>query len=120
MDGRGPTVEAVRSCAAGYGSCKSQDVAFVKRMLQNMWVSVGSKVGETAACVLDRGLWQGYTDRQDLFISILNPAHVMIEARERGYSITALQRPADMLVLDWIGTLDNRDKSCISVINYAN
>ena len=35
-----------------------QDVAFVKRMLQNMWVSVGSKVGETAVCVLDRGLWQ--------------------------------------------------------------
>jgi len=123
------------------------DVAFLKRMLQNMWVSVGSEVGETAACVLSRGFWQGNTLSPDLFISILNPAHAMIEASGRGCSVTALQSPdgssgyADdaqyrtdgpdaipamqvivdkgAVFLDWIGMSVNMNKSGISAIDYA-
>ena len=55
-----PIIQIIENC--GF---HPQDVAFVKRMLQNMWVSVGSEVGETAACVLDRGFWQGNTKSPD-------------------------------------------------------
>jgi len=131
---------------ANYGF-HPNDVAFLQRMLQKMWVSVGSEIGESAACDLRRGFWQGNTPSPDLFIAVLNPVHAMVEASGRGCYITTLQRPdgssgyADdskfrtdgpdaisaMQVIvdkveahgDWLGTAVNMKKSSITAVDLA-
>ena len=84
---------AVLALLEGYGFHPT-DVDLFRRMYDGRFISVGNSFGETAACFLRRGVFQGDAPSPKIFTLAFDPVHKMVQASGRGCTVTDLQHPA--------------------------
>jgi ribonuclease HI len=137
---------AVLALLEGYGFHPA-DVDLFRRMYNGRFISVGNAFGETAACFLRRGVFQGDAPSPKIFTLAFDPVHKMVRASGRGCTVAGLKHPAGssgfaddtilhtggadaipaMRVLvdtispfsTWLGMFFNLKKSLISAIDYS-
>ena len=137
---------AIFSLLEAYGFHKV-DVDFFRRMYSGKFLSVVNTFGESAACFLRRGVFQGDTPSPNIFNLALDPTHKMVRASGRGCLAPGMDGPsgssgfADDTALHtsgsdaipamralvnkigplfkWLGMSLNMSKSYISAINFA-
>jgi ribonuclease HI len=137
---------AIFSLLEAYGFNKV-DVDFFRQMYSGKFFSVGNTFGESAACFLRRGVFQGDTPSPNIFNLAFDPAHKMVRASGRGCLAPGMDGPSgssgfaddtalhtggsDAIpamralvnsigpLLKWLGMSLNMSKSYISAINFA-
>ena len=137
---------AVLALLEGYGFHPT-DVDLFRRMYDGRFISVGNSFGETAACFLRRGVFQGDAPSPKIFTLAFDPVHKMVRASGRGCTVTGLEHPAGSsgfaddtilhtggpdsipamrVIVDtispfsaWLGMFFNLKKSLISAVDYS-
>ncbi|NBO66976.1 MAG: hypothetical protein EBU88_19385, partial [Acidobacteria bacterium] len=84
---------AVLALLEGHGFHPT-DVDLFRRMYDGRFISVGNSFGETAACFLRRGVFQGDAPSPKIFTLAFDPVHKMVRASGRGCTVTGLEHPA--------------------------